>query len=250
VKALITGASSGIGVKLAERLAARGYETWVAARRKDALDQVVAAIGGQGGRAHAFVLDVSQPERAEEQVAELDREVGGFDLVVANAGIGESAISVSELTLATARRILETNLMGALATILPPMRSMVARGSGHIVGVSSLAAEIAMPVAAAYGTSKAALSFFLASAALDLEPRGVAVTDVHPGFVRTPLTAKNAFKMPFMVEADKAAKIIDRGIQKKKRIVRFPFALTSAISGSSLLPYGLRSAIMNKNRPH
>ncbi len=249
MKALITGASSGIGAKLAERVALRGYETWVAARRRDPLDQLVAEIGAKSGRAHVVVLDVSQPEVAEGLVADLDREVGGFDLVIANAGIGEAAKPASELALADVRRIFETNFMGALATLLPPMRSMVARGRGHLVGISSLAAEIAMPVAAAYGTSKAALSFFLASAALDLESHGVSVTDVHPGFVRTPLTDKNTFKMPFMVEVDEAAKIIDRGIQNKKRVVRFPFALTSAITGSSLLPHGLRRAIMNKNRP-
>jgi short-subunit dehydrogenase len=249
VKALVTGASSGIGAKLAERLAARGYETWVAARRRAALDEVVADIGAHGGRAHAFVLDVSQPEAAEARVAELDREVGGFDLVIANAGIGEAATPVSELALADVRRFVETNLMGALATLLPSMRSMVARKSGHLVGISSLAAEIAMPVAAAYGTSKAALSFFLQSAALDLASHGVSVTDVHPGFVRTPLTDKNTFKMPFMVELDDAVKIIDRGIAQKKRVVRFPLALTSAISGSSVLPHGLKRAIMNKNRP-
>jgi short-subunit dehydrogenase len=249
MKALITGASSGIGAKLAERIAARGYETWVAARRRDALDQLVADIGARGGRAHAFVLDVSQPEHAETLVAGLDREVGGFDLVIANAGIGENATPASELALADVRRIFETNFMGALATLLPPMRSMVVRGSGQLVGISSLAAEIAMPVAAAYGTSKAALSFFLQSATLDLESRGVSVTDVHPGFVRTPLTDKNKFKMPFIVEVEDAAKIIDRGIQKKKRVVRFPLALTSAISGSSVLPHALKRAIMNKNRP-
>lgn len=249
MKALVTGASSGIGLKLAEKLAGRGYETWVAARRRDALDALVLEVGARGGRAHAFVLDVSQPEHAEAEVAALDREVGGFDLVVANAGIGEAAKPASELSLADVRRIFETNFMGALATLLPPMRSMVARKSGHIVGISSLAAEIAMPVAAAYGTSKAALSFFLASAALDLEPHGVAVTDVHPGFVRTPLTDKNTFEMPFMVEVDDAVAIIDRGIRRRKRVVRFPLALTSAITGASLLPHGLKRRIMDKNRP-
>lgn len=249
MRALITGASSGIGARLAERLAARGYETWLAARRQDALDEGVARIGGQGGRAHAFVLDVADPERTEARVRELDREVGGFDLVVANAGIGEAAKPVAELSLADAKRLLDTNLLGALATVLPPMATMVARGSGHIVGISSLAAEMPMPVAAMYGTSKAALSFFLACAALDLEPRGITVTDVHPGFVRTPLTDKNKFQMPFMLELDAAVKIIDRGIQKKKRLVRFPLALTGAITGGKLLPHALLRAVMNKGRP-
>ncbi len=248
-KALVTGASSGIGAKLAERFAARGYETWLAARRLPALEQIVGEILARGGKAHPLVLDVSDAERTETAVRELDARVGGFDLVVANAGIGEDATPASELTLAGARRLIETNLMGALATLLPPMRSMVARGEGHLVGISSLAAEIPMPVAAAYGTSKAALSFFLASAALDLVPRGVSVTDVHPGFVRTPLTDKNKFKMPFMLELDDAIDRIDRGIQRRQRVVRFPIALTSAITGGKLLPHALRSRVMNAGRP-
>ncbi len=248
-RCLLTGASSGIGAALARKLAARGVEVWLAARRLDALDAEVEAIRKAGGVAHSVALDISKPEETERRVAELDDEVGGFDLCIANAGIGGRSKPVAEQTFADARRILETNLMGTLATILPLVPRMVKRGSGHIVGVSSLAAEIPLPAAADYGTSKAALSFFLESAAADLIPRGVDVTIVHPGFVRTPLTDKNQFKMPFLVELDEAVAIIDRGIQKKARFVRFPLGLTAAISSSKLMPRALRDALVNKNRP-
>ena len=226
-RCLLTGASSGIGAALARKLAARGVEVWLAARRLEALDAEVAEIRKTGGIAHSVVLD----------------------LCIANAGIGGRAKPVAEQTFADARRILETNLMGTLATILPLVPRMVKRGSGHLVGVSSLAAEIPLPAAADYGTSKAALSFFLESAAADLIPRGVDVTIVHPGFVRTPLTDKNQFKMPFLVELDEAIDIIDRGIQKKSRFIRFPIGLTAAISSSKLLPRALRDALVNKSRP-
>lgn len=250
-KALVTGASRGIGSALARRLAARGYEVWLASRQLATLEPEVRTIEAAGGRAHAFVLDVSRPEETEGRVAELDREVGGFDLVVANAGIGSgpTPTPVALQTFSDFRRIMETNLLGAAATILPLVPGMVARGSGHIIGISSLAGEVHMPAAADYGTSKAALSFFLGCAAADLIPRGVMVTDVHPGFVRTSLTDKNKFRMPFMVELDEAARIIDLGIQKKKRVVRFPLGLTAAISGGNLLPAALRARIMNANRP-
>ncbi|NUP09553.1 MAG: SDR family NAD(P)-dependent oxidoreductase [Polyangiaceae bacterium] len=248
-RALVTGASRGIGSALAKRLAKRGYEVWVAGRNPATLEMEVGEIETAGGRAHAFVLDVSRPEEAEERVRALDAEVGGLDLVIANAGIGGRTLPVAEQTLAQARTIFETNVMGALATLLPVIPGMVARGSGHIVGVSSLAGEMPLPAAADYGTSKAALSFFLESAAMDLIPRGVLVTDVRPGFVRTELTAKNQFKMPFLVELKDAAEIIDRGIERGRRIVRFPMPLTTAITASRLLPTVLRNRIVNAKRP-
>ncbi|NUO47392.1 MAG: SDR family NAD(P)-dependent oxidoreductase [Polyangiaceae bacterium] len=249
LRALVTGASSGIGSALSRRLARRGYEVWLAARRLPELEAEARAIESEGGRAHAVALDVSRPEETEGRVAALDREVGGFDLVVANAGIGGRQKPVAKQTFSDFREVMEVNLLGAAATILPLVPGMVERGRGHIVGVSSLAGEIPLPAGADYGTSKAALSFFLASAAADLIPRGVFVTDVHPGFVKTPLTAKNKFPMPFLVELEDAARIIDRAIEKKKRVVRFPAPLSAAISGGSLLPAVWRDALVNKNRP-
>jgi short-subunit dehydrogenase len=248
-RALVTGASSGIGAALALRLARRGHTVWLAARRKDALDEQVAAIRAEGGRAEAFVLDVSDPEATEARVRELDREVGGFDLAVANAGIGGRARPVAEQTLGDFRSIVETNLLGAVATLLAVMPGMLERGRGHLVGVTSLAGEIPLPAGADYGTSKAALSFFLESAACDLRPRGLFVTDVRPGFVKTPLTDKNRFPMPFLVPLDEAADLVDRAIAKRQRVVRFPLPLKLALSSSRALPAPLRDAIVNKNRP-
>jgi short-subunit dehydrogenase len=139
--------------------------------------------------------------------------------------------------------------MGSLATLLPVIPRMVERRRGHIVGVSSLAAEIPLPAAAHYCTSKAALSFYLESAAADLMPKGIYVTIVHPGFVRTPLTDKNSFPMPFLVELDRAAELIERGILSRSRIVRFPLPLSAAIASGKIMPRALRDAIVNRSRP-
>jgi short-subunit dehydrogenase len=245
----VTGASSGIGAALSHRLARRGYEVWIAARRAEALEAEVKAIGAEGGRAHALILDVSDPESAERRIAALDEELGGIDLVVANAGIGGRAAPVARQTFADFRMLQETNLLGAAATILALVPKMVERGRGHIVGISSLAAEVPLPAGADYGTSKAALTFFLECCAADLIPRGIDVTIVHPGFVRTPLTDKNKFQMPFLVELDAAAKIIDRAIEKKQRFCRFPFALTAATTTAGILPRALRDAIIARNAP-
>lgn len=248
-RCLLTGASSGIGSALAKRMAARGVEVWLAARRKEVLDGEVAEITRAGGKAHAVVLDVSRPEETERAVTDLDAEVGGFDLVIANAGIGGRSGPAMAQDLPDLRRLFETNFFGAIATLLPLVPRMVERRAGHLVGVSSLAAEIPLPAAVDYGTSKAALSFFLESLAADVKPRGVDVTIVHPGFVRTPLTDKNKFSMPFLVEVDEAARIIDRGIEKRARFVRFPLGLKAGITSSKLMPRAMRDAIVNRSRP-
>jgi short-subunit dehydrogenase len=249
VKALVTGASSGIGLALARRLAKRGFEVWLGARRKPALDALADEIRAAGGAATSVTLDVSQPEATEAAVSALDAAVGGFDLVVANAGIGGEQTPAHRQTLAGARATIETNYLGALATILPVVPGMVKRGRGHVAAVTSLAGEIALPAAVDYGTSKCALSVFLASATPDLEPLGVAVTDVRPGFVRTPLTDKNQFEMPFLVELEDAARIIDEGLAKRRRVIRFPLPLTLAISGGNALPAALRNALIRSKRP-
>lgn len=248
-RALVTGASSGIGAALANRLARRGYEVWIAARRRPELELQVASIAGAGGVAHAFVLDVSDPEATEASVGRLDAEVNGFDLVVANAGVGGAQVPVARQTLADVRSVFETNFLGAIATLLPVVPGMLRRGRGHLVGVSSLAAETPLPTAADYGASKAAFSFFMECAASDLIPRGVDVTIVHPGFVKTPLTDRNTFDMPFIVELDRAADIIDRAIRDKRRMCRFPLALTAATTAGRLMPRALRDFVVHKNKP-
>lgn len=248
-KALVTGASRGIGAAIARRLALRGYELWLAARNAASLEATANEIQAAGGVVHTLVLDVSRPEETEARVAALDAEVGGLDLVVANAGIGGSQVPVARQTFAGARATLETNLMGALATLLPVIPGMVERKRGHIAAVTSLAGETPLPAAADYGTSKAALSFFLESAAVDLLPRGVRVTDIRPGFVRTDLTAKNKFPMPFLVELEAAAEVIDRGLARGKRVVRFPAPLTAASTAGRMLPAALRDRLLNAKRP-
>ena len=140
-RALITGASSGIGASLARRLARR-HEVWVAARRADRLAEVVAAITAEGLVAHAVVLDVGKPDDAAVAVERLDAEVGGFDLVVANAGVGGGARAAGSTSYRDAAEIITTNTLGALATLLPVLPAMKERARagrrGHVAAVSSL----------------------------------------------------------------------------------------------------------------
>src|SRR5690348_14718338 len=187
-RALVTGASAGIGLAIARRLAARGLEVWMTARGAERLEREVGAINAAGGKAHALVLDVADCEATVARLAQLDAESGGIDLVVANAGLAgaRGGIPLPECSWADVRDVLHTNLLGAAATVHPFIRPMLARGHGHLVGISSLGADCPIGRAAPYGASKAGLTFFLESADIELRARGIDVTIVHPGFVSTP----------------------------------------------------------------
>lgn len=247
-RALVTGASSGIGRELAKRLAARGLEVWVAARRRELLEALVQEIAAAGGTAHALELDVARADETAERLARLDAESGGIDLVIANAGLGGEAATrpLAKSSWSAVRDQFQVNTLGAVATLQPFVAPMLARGHGQLVGVSSIAADVPLPLGAAYGASKAGLTFFLECADIELRPKGVAVTIVHPGFVKTPMTEKNKVPMPFILEAAEAAKLIDDGIQRRARVVRFPWVTGAAARATAALPRPLRSAILGQ----
>jgi len=246
-RVLLTGASSGIGAALAVELARRGHQLWLGARRADKLADLVTTITAAGGVATAVTLDVSDHLACAEAVARLDDESGGFDIVVANAGVGGKQTSIWKITADDAKDVLDTNFTGALATILPLLPKMRARGRGQVVGVSSIAADVALPMAPVYGSSKAGLTFFLDSIATELAAANIAVTIVHPGFVRTPMTDAQKYPMPFMVEVDDAAKIIADAIEKRATWLRFPLGLRAFAGAANMLPRALRVALIRRS---
>jgi len=150
-RALITGASSGIGAALALRIARRGTEVWLCARRKEKLDEEVRRIEQAGGKAHAVELDVADADATHARLRRLDGEVGGIDLAIANAGIGGEYVmgDFAKMPWASTKNIFATNLLGAIATLDAFVPGMVERGHGQLVGISSLAADINLPRGAA-----------------------------------------------------------------------------------------------------
>ncbi len=242
-RALITGASSGMGAALAERLARRGIEVWLVARRAELLAQRVEKIRAAGGRAHALALDVNDADATFARLRQLDEEVGGIDLVVANAGVGgaRGGQNLAASSWPDVKDFIQINFLGAVATLTPFIAPMVKRGHGHLVGVSSVAADLPTPRVAAYGSGKAGLTFFLEAADIELRPRGVDVTIIHPGFVATPMINDLNDPMPFLVSEQRATDIIDRAIQRRSRMVRFPWILGAVSRLTAALPRGVMS---------
>ncbi len=236
--ALVTGASSGIGWSLAHRLAQSGVEVALVARRRDRLDALASSIRAAGGEARVYETDVGNADDVVRTVQRADDEMGGLDLVVANAGVGTERWS-GKLRWEDVQPAIAVNVAGAAATLTAVLPRMVERGRGHLVGVSSLAGFRGMPRSAAYSASKAFVTTFLEALRVDLRGTGVHVTAVQPGFVRTPMTDANKFKMPFLMDVEEAVTQIVQGIESHASVVAFPAPMVAAARAGRLLPNAL-----------
>jgi short-subunit dehydrogenase len=241
---LITGASSGIGRALALAYARRGAHVIVSARRRDRLDELVREIEAAGGQGDALPLDVSDGDACFAAVRALDDRLP-LDCVVANAGIG-GITPGRKLAWERVRDILQTNLVGAAATISAVVPGMIARGGGRVVGIASVAGFRGLPRFAAYSASKAGLITFLESLRVDLHGTGVSVTTVCPGYVQTEmLTAGKSH--PFVVAADEAARIITAAADARDAVCTFPAPIVAGMRAAQLLPRPLYEFIASRS---
>jgi NADP-dependent 3-hydroxy acid dehydrogenase YdfG len=232
---LITGASSGIGRALALEYARGGTKLAVCARREAELEETASEARKLGGSALCIPLDVRDVDAVHEAVKRADRELGSLDMVIANAGRGDTKIA-TRLAWDDVGPLLDVNVRGAMATLVAAIPVMVAQKQGQLVGVSSLAGIRGLPTSAAYSASKAALSTFLESLRIDLAPAGVRVTDVMPGFVATPINANATHPRPFMWPVEKAAAHVARRLESAPPVVAFPWPLVLATRFGRLLP--------------
>jgi NAD(P)-dependent dehydrogenase (short-subunit alcohol dehydrogenase family) len=240
--AWITGGSSGIGAALAHELCRRGARVAITARRAERLADVAASAPGE---AHALPGDVREPAALEEVVAAVEANVGPIDLAVLNAGIW-TQVDVGTWDSAVIREHIETNFMGMVHGLDAVLPRMLARRSGTIVGVASVAGYRGYTRAEAYGPSKAAEINLLESLRVDLGPLGVDVQLVNPGFVRTPLTEANDFPMPFMIEAPDAARRIADAIEKGKAETVFPLPYRVGMKLVRVAPVRLYTAVSRR----
>lgn len=234
--ALVTGASSGIGRGLALALGRRGAHVVVVARRRERLDQLVADIAAIGGSAEAHTLDVADGDATHALVREIDAR-RPLDYLVANAGIG-GITPGKKLDWPRVQAILQTNLVGAAATIAGAVPGMIARGEGRIVAVASVAGFRGLPRFAAYSASKAGLITLCESLRIDLHGTGVSVTTVCPGYVQTDLLTPGK-SHPFVVSVDEAVETILRAADARDAVCTFPAPLVAGMRAAQLLPRSL-----------
>ena len=226
---LITGASGGLGAALARAHAAPGIRLSLGARRRDKLADVATECEAEGATVALQAVDVTDAAATRAWIEAAD-DAAPLDLVIANAGISAGTGGDTGETEAQARAILAVNLTGVLNTVHPAIDRMRAgdpeeRAGGHIAIVSSLSGYRGFPGAPAYSASKAAVMAYGEALRGDLAAEGIAVTVICPGFVRTPMTAVNDFPMPFLMDADTAARIIRRGLARDRALITFPWPM-------------------------
>lgn len=241
--AWITGASSGIGAALARRMAGAGWTVAASARGSDGL----AALAAEptAGRILPFPLDVTDLDACRATVARIEAEAGPIATAVLAAG-SHTPVDARSFDAAVVRQLVEVNLMGVVHAVDAVLPALIGRRAGRLVIVSSVAGYRGLPTAAGYGATKAALINFAESLKFDLDGLGIVTQVVCPGFVRTPLTERNPFPMPFLMEADAAADRLFRGLQGDRFEITFPrrFALILKLLG--LLPDPLYFALMHR----
>ena len=240
---MITGASSGIGKGLALAIAARGARLGLLARRQNLLDEIVGAVKGRAVAVTADVRDARVMKAAADRVRD---ELGPIDMLIANAGIGTSS-HVAQLDPDHMANVIGINVLGAANSVAAVVPQMVERGQGQLVAISSLAAYRGLPKSAAYCASKAALSAYFESVRIDLRNTGVGVTIIHPGFIKTPLTAGRDAKMPYLMELDDAIPKIVSAIEKGKKSIAFPWQLATVVRAGMLMPTFMYDWIAARN---
>ena len=232
---VITGASSGIGEALAVELGRRGAAVGLLARRGEVLREVAGKIEAAGGRAAAVAADVREAGEVKAAVAKVVARFGRVDILIANAGKGETTLA-RQFDIETVTQVFSVNLLGAMNSVAAVLPEMLARGSGQIVAVSSLAAYRGFPGSGAYCASKAALSTFFESLRVELRASNIYVTTIHPGFIDTPMTRGRHQKMPFLQDADRAARLMLGAVEARRRTYAFPWQLAAIARVGRWLP--------------
>lgn len=228
--AWITGASSGIGRATAIRLAQEGWTVYATARSAAKLD----AMAAQNPKIISAPGDVTDVAAMEAMVKRIETE-HGLALAILNAGV-YIPMRAQEMTTEDARKHFDVNLQGVVNGLVPAMQGMIARGTGCLAIVASVAGYRGLPKAAAYGATKAALINMAEALAYDLHPAGVRISLICPGFVETDATAVNDFDMPFLMQTDAAAERILKGLKRPLIEIAFPRRFAFILKSMRLLP--------------
>ena len=231
---------------MAVELGRRGAALGLLARRADALQEVAREAEAAGGRALALAADVTDEGAVRASVEQLRARFGPVDVLIANAGVG-GQLGSARFDARDVGEVLNVNVGGAANGVAAVLPGMIGRGRGQLVAISSLAAYRGLPKSAPYCASKAALTAMFESLRLDLRGTGVAVTLIHPGFIKTPLTAARHARMPYLMELDDATKKIVRAIERRRKLYAFPWQLASLVRLGLIMPVALYDRIAARN---
>jgi short-subunit dehydrogenase len=227
----IAGGSSGIGLELAKLLDGVIPYVAVSARSADTLHDLAAA----SKTLVSYPLDVTDADAVSACVRNIEEAAGPVDLAVMSAGAW-SVMEIAEFDLKALRNGVETNFMGTANALNALLPGMIKRGRGHIAIVASVAGYRGLPRSAAYGPTKAALINLAETLRTELEPRGITISVVNPGFVDTPMTRDNPFPMPGLMSAEEAAKALLAGLERRKYEIIFPTGFVLAMKMLRLVP--------------
>jgi short-subunit dehydrogenase len=239
VNIFITGGTTGIGLALAKLYLEEGHRVGVCARN---LQKFPTEIRNKYKLLKCYEVDVVN--RDELRAAIMDFAQGDLDIIIANAGRSVGAKSKTP-QFSVANTIIDINVKGVLNTFEIALELMLPKKKGHLVATASVAGFVGLPGAGAYSASKAAVLKLCESYSIDLKRSGIAVTAIAPGFIDTPLTQQNNHKMPFLMSAEKAAKLIKRAIEKKKPLYIFPFRMKIVMTVLDKMPRCLYRALMS-----
>ncbi len=227
----VIGASYGIGAAVARRLINDGARVAMSARSRELLDAIA-----EGNGALIEVLDVTDPASVKKAANAILAAWGGIDLVMIVAGT-HIEMQADTFDIARATRLFEVNVMGVLHCLDAVLPALLMQGRGGVAIVASVAGYRGLPRSLIYGPTKAALINLAESLYIDLAPRGIGVHLINPGFVDTPLTQKNAFRMPALIAADEAARLTLEGIASGRFETHFPKRFTNVMRLLRTLPY-------------
>ena len=245
---LITGASSGIGASLASELAGRGATLALCARRLEMLSAVQKSCEARGATVRVYQCDVTDDTQVQKTVEEIKHQLGPIDVVVANAGFS-GAFKAKRFQIDLANKIMDVNVKGVINTIGAVVPDMCTRGRGSIVAVSSLASYMALPQSYVYGASKSAVSALLQGLRRELVNTDIKVITICPGFIKSEMTAVNKFKMPFLMDAEPAAKRMADAIARGDAVYNFPRRLFWIIKLASWLPDKILAMPFQSGKP-
>jgi NAD(P)-dependent dehydrogenase (short-subunit alcohol dehydrogenase family) len=244
VNVFITGASSGIGEALARFYAKKGAALGLLARRPSAPAELAARLDVTR---HAwYSADVRDSAALRMAAEDFVARFGLPDIVIANAGISIGTSTEFAADIAQFRAILETNVLGIVHTFQPFVAAMRAARRGTLVGIASVAGFRGLPGAGAYSASKAAAISYLESLRVELAGSGVQVITICPGFIATPMTANNPYRMPFLLAPDKAARLIAGAISRRRRFYVVPWQMAWLGRALRALPRPLYDRVLAK----